>query len=277
MKSLLIGMALLLLAGSAFAAPPATQPTLTVEIPKTTVSFTLVKIPAGSVEVPAMKGDGRGQVVQIKPFWIGQTEVTWDLYDVWVNKLDLPEKDRIYSDDVKTHPSKPYGLADHGFGHDGFAAIGIHSNGAECFCQWLSRKTGHKYRLPTEAEWIYACRAGSAGEPFNDLSHLKSMAWIKENSEDDAGDPAAHAVATRQPNAWGLYDMLGNAAEWVIAADGTPLTKGGSFRDGPKIVNSTSRTPFNPNWQMTDPEAPKSRWWLRDGWHVGFRVVREDF
>jgi hypothetical protein len=70
--------------------------------------------------------------------------------------------------------------------------------------------------------------------------------------------------------------MLGNVAEWTVAADGTLVIKGGSFNDKPRNVHSRTRAPFNPRWQATHPEAPKSLWWLRDGPHIGFRIVRED-
>lgn len=89
--------------------------------------------------------------------------------------------------------------------------VSVSWNDAVAFCEWLSKEEGKTYRLPTEAEWEYACRAGtSSAFYFGDRpEELKSYAWFEGNSQS-----APHAFAQRKPNAWGLYDMAGNVWEW---------------------------------------------------------------
>jgi formylglycine-generating enzyme required for sulfatase activity len=141
---------------------------------------------------------------------------------------------------------------------------------AKKYCQWLSLKTGHKYRLPTEAEWEYACRAGAPAGTI-DKEKLKEVAWFDENSDDQT-----HPVAQKKANAWGLYDMLGNVAEWVIRNDGSEAVAGGAYLDGAEDVQPGARAEYNSRWQLKDPQEPKGMSWLSNGGHVGFRVVRED-
>jgi formylglycine-generating enzyme required for sulfatase activity len=143
---------------------------------------------------------------------------------------------------------------------------------AQKYCEWLSAKTGKKYRLPTEAEWEYACRAGvlPAG-PITDSELLDKLAWHWGNSDDKT-----HKVGTKQPNAWGIHDMLGNVAEWCQPMDDeVPVVRGGSFDDQPDKVHPAARKKYTPDWQMNDPQNPKSQWWLTDAPFVGFRVVCE--
>jgi len=125
---------------------------------------------------------------------------------------------------------------------------------AAAFCSWLSKKTNRDIRLPTEAEWEYACRAGTAGYYSGDLD---KMSWNWWNCEF-----RTHPVATKQPNAWGLYDMHGNVWEWVADAwtmdskdapndgsvnltlpdhDCSGVTRGGSFGNAPWLCRSHTR------------------------------------
>jgi formylglycine-generating enzyme required for sulfatase activity len=238
------------------AAPPL-QP-FSQDIPSAAFKFDMVPIAASP--------DGR-----IKLFWIAKTELTWEAFDVFVYHLDADSTPPGATDAV-TRPSKPYLPPDRGFGHEGFAAIGMSHHNAIEFCKWLSARSGRHYRLPTEAEWEYACRAGRSG-PYglgDDDARLGDYAWFAEDS-----GAAPHAVASRKPNAWGLYDMLGNVAEWCDGADGKPVTKGGSYADPADRLRWDSRVPPDRAWNASDPQIPKSLWWLADGPFVGFRVVCE--
>lgn len=248
------------------AAPPATttQPLadgkpFNQAVSGTTVTFDMVPIAAGT------GADGK----PIGAFWIAKTEVLWDLYDVFVYGLDQPEQSEggaIPTPDGVTRPTKPYLTMDRGFGHAGYPVISVSHKGAAEFCKWLTAKTGRKYRLPTEAEWEYVALAGG-GETIADLDE---QAWHKGNA-----DSKTQAAATKKPNKWGVFDMFGNAREWAVGADGKPVTKGGSFRDKPETISAKERTENKPAWNASDPQIPKSVWWLADGGFVGFRVVCE--
>jgi formylglycine-generating enzyme required for sulfatase activity len=161
------------------------------------------------------------------------------------------------------------------------------------FCEWLSAMTGHFYRLPTEAEWEYACRAGTdtAYSFGDDPSQLSDYAWYKENSQDKY-----QKVGTKKANPWGLYDMHGNVAEWTLdqyvptvyrnrtQGETNPLTvgekvypkavRGGSWMDSPNRLRSAARRPSSKKWKKRDPQIPKSKWWHTDAPFVGFRIVR---
>jgi formylglycine-generating enzyme required for sulfatase activity len=193
-----------------------------------------------------------------KPFYIASTETTWDLYDLFVFRLD-DEDPADKGEDAVTRPSKPYIPPDRGFGHAGYPAISMTARGAEEFCAWLSQRTGHLYRLPTEQEWERACQLGAGPA---------AAAWTRENSGNKT-----HPVGSRAPDALGLFDMAGNVAEWVVAADGTHAARGGSYLDPAASVGCSSRIVQTPEWNASDPQFPKSRWWLADCTFVGYRVV----
>jgi formylglycine-generating enzyme required for sulfatase activity len=138
---------------------------------------------------------------------------------------------------------------------------------AQKYVTWLSKKTGKKYRLPTSGEWEYAAKAGGDGKP----AKLADVAWTANNS-----DEMTHPVGKKQPNAWGLFDTLGNVAEWVTMPDGSGAVAGGSYIDEPADISVSQRQPHDPAWQRDDPQDPKGKSWLSNGAHVGIRVVRED-
>jgi formylglycine-generating enzyme required for sulfatase activity len=248
------------------------------------VNIDLVRIPAGRITLTGKDGVAREH--EIKPVWIGRTEVIWEQYDVFWQMLDLssPWADRNERINKavreRSRPSKPYEPPDRGWGHDGFPAITLTFEAADTYCTWLSQQTGKKFRIPTEAEWEYACRAG--GPPVKlDAKALAKVAWFDANSTVGTGKEAGlqtHRVATLAPNAWGLYDMLGNAAEYVIVDEKTREWRvaGGSFQDEEADVHSGARQAYSKAWQKDDPQEPKGRSWLSNGVHVGLRVVMEE-
>jgi len=279
-------------------------------IPGTRVTYAMVPIPGGEflmgspANEPGRKPDeGPQHRVQISPFWMGQYEVTWNEYELFM----YPDEERrtrlaLGSDaaadklaDAVTHPSKPYVEMSFGMGKDGFPAIAMTHHAANKYCQWLSAKTGHFYRLPTEAEWEYACRAGTTTTYFwgNDGSKLPEYAWFEQNS-----DFKYQKVGKKKPNPWGLYDIYGNVVEWVLdqyapdyykqcAAQQTvtdPWNKatkpyphsvrGGSWDDDADRLRSAARRGSERAWKMTDPQLPKSVWYFSDAQWIGFRIVR---
>jgi hypothetical protein len=204
------------------------------------------------------------------PFFMSASEITWDVYDVFAMRLDEPDNKKA---DAITRPSKPYIPPDYGWGHSGYAAMSITFEAAAKFCDWLSKKVGRRYRLPSEAEWEHAARAGSKTTWCcgDDPAGLAEYAWFEANSEE-----TTHPVCKKKPNAWGLYDLHGNVAEWCVTADLRATTCGGSYRDDPPDLKFIARAPYRDAWQRRDPQLPKSPWWLSDGPFVGFRVVTED-
>jgi len=216
------------------------------------------------------KSDAEAAAASTRTLWFLRTEVTWDLYDVFVYRLDQPQQ--LRSDDAEGRPSKPYVPPDRGFGHHGFPAMGMTFDAAQAFCVWLSEATGERFRLPTEAEWMVAARAGAEGDYScgPDPSCLRDVAWFADNALGQT-----RAVATRRANAFGLHDMHGNVAEWVVTGERRPIAKGGSYRDDAEGLAISSRMRQTGAWNASDPQFPKSEWWLADCSWVGFRVVME--
>jgi formylglycine-generating enzyme required for sulfatase activity len=281
--------------------------------PGTDIKFEMIPIPGGAFDMgsPASE-DKRGEdegpqhPVQIAPFWMGKYEVTWEEYDPFAFSLDLKKKTRENVDltkqpesekksDAVTRPTPPYADETFGFGRNGQPAICITHHAAMEYCRWLSAKTGKIYRLPTEAEWEYACRAGTktAYSWGDDPAQLEEYAWDVNNAE-----KPMH-VGKKKPNAWGLFDMHGNVAEWCLdhyAADAYRtfprdkpalgpvilpdareypyVARGGSWDDDPENLRSAKRRSSNPEWSVQDPQRPQSIWWHTDATFVGFRIVR---
>ncbi len=240
----------------------AQAPRVSDSIPGSLVVFEVVRVPGGAATLPD------GGEVEVADFWIARTEVTWDAFDIYAFQLDKRGRDNPPDADAIARPSRPYGAPDWGFGHQGYAALSMTRHAAETYCEWLSAMTGHRYRLPTEAEWRRALALAFPELAEMSNGELEAFAWFADNAEGKT-----HAVGLRQPDALGLFDLLGNAAEWVIPADSARVTMGGSYRD--TSVNPVPRARQTSRWNETDPQIPKSTWWLSDGSFVGFRVVRE--
>lgn len=220
------------------------------------VSWKMIEVPDGSFE-------SNGYKHEIKSLAVGETEVTWNLFEVWALRLDLSQDEQAKGVDAKSRPSKPYSAIFINFGHHGYPAICMSLDAANLFCQWLSAKTHRKYRLLTESEWEYCARAGAT-----ELPKLDVVAWHWSNADD-----ITHPVAKKQPNAWGLYDVLGNAAEWATSRDGKGVIRGGSWRTKDKDMSFGTREIPTPKWNESDPQQPKSRWWLANGQFVGLRLA----
>lgn len=300
MKTIITGF--LLIGIASFSVGQSIKP---ISIPGSTVQINMIAIPTGSFlmgspvsEANRKEDEGPQVEVKISGFFISETEVTWDLFELFTDKEKRAAL--IYSSDVIKakadaiiKPSTPYLDPSYGMGKYGFPATSMTQYAALSFCKWLSELTGEFYRLPTEAEWEYACKAGTntAYSFGNDVSLLSQYAWSFENS-----DEKYHPVKTKKPNPWGLYDMHGNVMEWTLdqyQADfystlGTsasspwrqpnkllPRTaRGGSWDESAPVLRSSARTSSNPSWQRRDPQIPKSFWWCSDAPFVGIRLVK---
>lgn len=233
------------------------------KLPNSGIEFKMVAIPAGKVSI----GD---KTIEVKPFHIGATEVTWDVFDQFLlsGEPSKPYDQTDYAPDVIARPSRSYILPDLGWGHRGYPVINVSSTNVEMFLRWLRSVAKKKYRLATEAEWQHAASGGSAAPLTKE--ELEKREWAAENSEG-----MTNPVGKKTPNGFGLFDMLGNAGEWATDLSGKPVLCGGDIGTALDKLKATDRRYYSPDWQMTDPQLPKSRWWLSDGWFVGFRVVCE--
>ncbi len=260
-------------------------------IPGADVSFEMLPIPGGEFTMgtpdsePGRKDDeGPQHKVKLDPFWMGKNEVTWDEYRLFM----FTKKDGAAPDvDAVSSPTRPYVEMSFGMGINGFPAISMTQHAANKYAQWLSAKTGHFYRLPTEAEWEYACRAGGAPQ-----TPLADYAWFSDDS-----NGKYQKVGTKKPNAWDLHDMLGNVMEWTLdqylpdayakragkvavnpwekaTAPYPHAVRGGSWNDPADMVRCGARVASDASWKMQDPQLPKSIWYHTDAQWLGFRLVR---
>ncbi len=307
----------------------------TEEISDTGVTFDLVPIPGGKFimgspeseehrwlkdkkgnEIRDKHGnkvsdEGPQHEVILEPFWMGKCEVTWDEFELWEARIDR-ERRALRHTKEGTKPSKREKLIDalgrpslvpkidmtFGMGYDGYPAICMTNFAAKLYCQWLSAKTGRYYRLPTEAEWEYACRAGTttAYSFGNDPKDLDEYAWYYDNCEVE-GEAGYQKVGQKKPNPWGLYDMHGNVSEWVLDqydpqyyrrfAGKTvkrPLlvpkelfprvARGGCWWDDPDRLRSAARIASSREWNANDPQIPQDREYHTEMYCPGFRIVR---
>ena len=266
----------------------------------------MVAIPAGTFDMGSpnfernrLADEGPVHKVKIDSFWIGKFEITWDIFELFMLR-ELDSKKVLDGSEVKidvdgiSGATTPYVDMSFGMGSDGYPAISMTQLSASKFCEWLSAMTGNYYRLPTEAEWEYACRAGSkTAYHFGDSTEdLADYAWYESNSEGKY-----HKVGQKKPNDWGLHDMHGNVAEWTLdqyspktyysyvgKTTKNPLNiatklyprvvRGGSWMNPDYRLMSSSRLPSNKSWKKQDPQIPKSRWWHTDAQFLGFRIVR---
>jgi formylglycine-generating enzyme required for sulfatase activity len=237
-------------------------------VPGTAVSWEMVFVPGGRVQVTDENGEEKW--VEVEGVWVGKTELPWEMYDIFVFNLDEgasnPEADAV------SRPSRPYIPPDRGFGHGGYPAISMTTQGAVKFCEWLSAKTGRKYRVPTVAQWRLAALAGSKG-PYSfgpDAEDIDEYAWTINTSPEKT-----QPLAQLKPNNYGLFDVEGNVMEWC--RDGENFVAcGGSYVNEPEDASCFSIAEQDWEWNMTDPQIPKSPWWLSDASWVGLRIICDD-
>lgn len=292
-------------------------------IPGSDVSFEMVALPGGTFSMGSPEGEsfrkkdeGPVRKVTLSKFWIAKTEVTWDEYLAFFRATGSQGRTGSQvvtgkKTDAISGATPPWGAPDQGWGKGTRPAITMSWHAANVYCTWLSKVTGKKYRLPTEAEWEYACRAGT-GSPYffpgdpkkytsegflkkifgTDTTIIGSRVIFKVNSSSRTSEP----VSVKE-NPFGLKNMSGNVAEFCLdfyspdtyRADTTaavnpsgPLggqehvIRGGSFKSDARDVRSAARDFTKTKaWLMTDPQMPKSIWWYSDCIDVGFRVVCE--
>ncbi|NLX67418.1 MAG: SUMF1/EgtB/PvdO family nonheme iron enzyme [Bacteroidales bacterium] len=297
------------------------------QIPGTAVSFGMIAIPGGTFKMgspekePFRKPDESPQhEVSLDPFFMAEVETTWDMFwsfyaetmsegrtppeTVYANNLNATEVDAI------SGPTPPFGYPDQGWGQGDRPAITMTHYAAETFCQWLSEKTGKKYRLPTEAEWEYAARGGTEtayffpGSPkdFSAQGFMRTL--FKPKTEgitsnviyDKNSDGRTQPPSLVMPNPFGLKNMLGNVMEYTsdrydpnayanrsgvthnpqVTEGEEWVVRGGLYSSDASDVRSASRSYTQHDaWLRTDPQQPKSIWWYSDIKGVGFRVVCE--
>ena len=296
-------------------------------VPGTSASIRMIAVPGGeftlgSPEDEKFRKDDEGPCrrVRISPFFMGETEVTWDQF--WAFYSETMSEGRtppsvIYANntrpdlDAVSGPTPPFGFPDQGWGMGDRPAITMTHYAAETFCQWLSLKTGRTYRLPTEAEWEYAARAGSEGAYFfegkpsdysgegfwnkvfgADTTVINSYAIYRANSSNRTQEPSFV-----KPNAFRLRNMLGNVMEYcsdfyaekayseINEGELDPkgpkegkeyVVRGGNYASDAADLRCAARAHTEHDaWLRTDPQNPKSIWWYSDFKGIGFRVVCE--
>lgn len=295
------------------------------QIPGTAVSFNMIAIDGGTFNMGSPKkepfrnpDESPQHEVTVSSFFMAEVETTWNQY--WAFYSETMSEGRtppevVYQNnlnalgvDAISGPTPPFGYPDQGWGQGDRPAITMTHYAAETFCQWLSEKTGKKYRLPTEAEWEYAARGGKETSYFfpgsaKDFSEhgfmrnifkpktdsISSYVIYKQNSSGRTQLPSEV-----MPNPFGLRNMLGNVMEYTadkydseaynnrgsntvdpIVTEGDEwVVRGGYYNSDAADVRSASRSHTeHDDWMRTDPQQPKSIWWYSDIKGIGFRVV----
>ena len=257
-----------------------------------------------STEKGRKSAEGPQKKVEMEPFWMSNVEISWAVYTAFYQNGNARNSDGSLispkkKDDLATVVCQPTPQYHDMFLNSSFVndpdhpAMDMTQHAASKFCQWLSAQTGHYYRLPTEAEWEYACRAGTttAWSFGDDASKLGDYAWYEGNS-----NFTYQKVGQKNPNPWGFYDMHGNVAEWVLDQYSSrfykkikvgsvnpfnkPVTRyprtvrGGSWDSAALATRSASREGSDKELKSLDPQVPKSVWYHTGAQHIGFRIVR---
>lgn len=314
-KSLFLGSVFLILLGSYFLMGYQQSENLdsfdvySETIPGSDISIKMVPVTGGTFLMGSPSGEpgrseseGPQREVQVDSFWMGKYEISWNQYDLFANEAIGELRDQLaslnhnidISTDAISTPTPPYVDMSFGMGRDGYPAISMTHYAAVMFTKWLSAKTGNFYRLPTEAEWEYACRAGNeTAYHFGDSpDEIDRYVWHAGNSS-----RSYNQVESKEPNAFGLYNISGNVAEWTMdryyddyfdRLEGDPVVnpwlkptvlyprsvRGGSWQDDIEDQRCAKRRGSQERWKMLDPQMPKSLWWHTSAPFLGFRVVR---
>ncbi len=250
--------------------------------------------------------EGPRHRVAVDGFWMGKHEVTWHEFEQFTLQPEIAKRPADGGADPSlldaiTRPSNPsWHFQSLPPTHPESPAAGITQYAAKMYCRWLTKVTGRYYRLPTEAEWEYACRGGSQTRYHfgDDPRELAEYAWYAANAEDvPLGEAGYRKVGKKRANPFGLHDMHGNVAEWVVdgyAEDAyrgrqgqkirNPLrlaeslyprvVRGGSWQDDVHALRSAARRSSHASWKGPDPYFPPSVWYHRAAPFVGFRVLR---
>ena len=288
-------------------------------IPGTQVTFRMIPVPGGTFRMgsppdEADRSADEGPVFEVKvePFWMGRCEVTWAEYRTYMNACGIfqglqalkirpvtadNEADAVTAPSDLYDPSKTFTNGE----QPNLPAVTMTQYAARQYTKWISKLTTRFYRLPTESEWEYACRAAThtAWSSGADAATLDAVAWFADNA-----DNTTHAVGSKQPNAFGLHDMHGNVAEWVIDQHldggyarqaGLPqpvamadaivwptqlarrIVRGGAYYDDADRLRSAARRGSDDEpWKESDPNLPLSPWWYTEepALGVGMRLVR---
>jgi len=237
--------------------------------------------------------------VRISPFFMAATEVTYEAFAIFRFKDRDSDSTNVAGKtlpvDAVARPSTPYEDPSFGMGGSGYPAVGMTQWSALQYARWMSDKTGTFFRLPTEAEWEYACLSGAAdGSPLGiSETEIEEHVWFAGNSEN-----RIQLVAAKRPSSAGLFDMNGNVAEWTLdqydeffyrsLSEGNrpivdpwrmpeklhPRTvRGGYYSSDLEELRCARRVESNMRWKRRDPQIPKSFWWNTDSPFVGFRLV----
>jgi len=259
------------------------QQTFVEKIPGSNQTMEMIQIPGGSYDLTIA---GKTYQVELSPYWIATKEVTHDAFGTFDQDESIS---RDVTVDAVTRPSPQYEDLTWGMGRNGgYPANSMSLYAAMMYSKWLYEKTGHFYRPPTEAEWQAACQAGK-----DDDENPRKIAVFSANSNDKY-----QKVGSRSADALGLYDMLGNVAEWtvdtyvedyqtIIDASGkkdphlipssrkvSVTLKGGHYQSAEDELSCEARIQSEKWWNRRDPQIPKSRWWYTDAPFAGIRLVR---
>ncbi|MEO5684390.1 MAG: SUMF1/EgtB/PvdO family nonheme iron enzyme [Chitinophagaceae bacterium] len=268
------------------------------KVPGADLYFKMVPVKAGvflmgsnDKEKNRNSDEGPQKQVSISACWVAAFEVSRDAFDVFYKDETTPQN----TVDAVTRPSQQYIDFSMGMGKEGgYPVNSLSQYAALMYCRWLYNATGIFYRLPTEAEWEYACRAGATTAYYfgDDETELGKYAWFAANS-----NAKFQKAGQKLPNAWGLYDMLGNVSEWtldhydekilekitdkqadpfapLVTARYPKVLKGGNYADAASQLRVAGRLKSDPVWNRRDPQIPRSKWWITDAPFVGFRVLR---